>query len=258
LDGNAGVSKIFDCFRLICNKQPSCCHDQEEAGSMTNRSTTDRLDKPPPTDWHTLPHAQVEQTLQSGTRGLSDAEARRRLSQYGPNRLAPPKRRGPLLRLLMQFHNILLYVMMGAAVITALLGHWVDTGVLMMAVVINAVIGFIQEGKAESALDAIRAMLSPRAMVSVTGSAARSMPPTWCRATVVLLASGDRVPADLRLIEVQGTAHRRSRADRRVPSGRKVRRNRGRRCAAGRPLRHGLLGHPGGLRTGQRHRRGHR
>ena len=168
---------------------------------MTNRSTTDRLDKPPPTDWHTLPHAQVEQTLQSGTRGLSDAEARRRLSQYGPNRLAPPKRRGPLLRLLMQFHNILLYVMIGAAVITALLGHWIDTGVLMMAVVINAIIGFIQEGKAESALDAIRAMLSPHAMVIRDGQRREIDAADLVPGDVVALASGDRVPADGDVVE---------------------------------------------------------
>ena len=113
---------------------------------MTNRSTAEGLEKPPPVDWHTLPQAQVEHMLQTGASGLTEAEAARRLAEYGPNRLAPPKRRGPLLRLLMQFHNILLYVMMGAAVITAFLGHWIDTGVLMMAVVINAIIGFIQEG----------------------------------------------------------------------------------------------------------------
>ncbi|MBE0615527.1 MAG: cation-transporting P-type ATPase [Burkholderiales bacterium] len=170
---------------------------------MTNRSTTDDLEKPPSIEWHTLPPAQLEHLLQTGTGGLTKAEAARRLAQYGPNRLAPPKRRGPLLRLLMQFHNILLYVMMGSAVITALLGHWIDTGVLMMAVVINAIIGFIQEGKAESALDAIRAMLSPRAKVIRDGQrheidAADLVPGDW-----VALASGDRVPADLRLVDVR-------------------------------------------------------
>lgn len=111
--------------------------------------------------WHTLSQEEVFRHLQTGPCGITEAEARRRIIQYGPNRLAPVKRRGPLRRLLMQFHNILLYVMLGAAVITAFLSHWVDTGVLFAAVVINAIIGFIQEGKAETALDAIRAMLSP-------------------------------------------------------------------------------------------------
>ncbi|PZN32028.1 MAG: carbonate dehydratase, partial [Proteobacteria bacterium] len=132
---------------------------------MTDRSSADRKETRRPTPWHTLSPRDTEERLQTGVGGLSQAEARWRLEQHGPNRLAPPKRRGPMRRLLMQFHNVLLYVMLGAALVTALLEHWIDTGVLLMAVVINAIIGFIQEGKAESALDTIRAMLSTRAVV---------------------------------------------------------------------------------------------
>src|SRR5690606_3265485 len=105
--------------------------------------------------WHTLTPVDVAQRLCSGSDGIGSDEAARRLAEYGPNRLAPTRRRGPLLRLLLQFHNVLLYVMLSAAAITAMLGHWVDTGVLLAAVLINVVIGFIQEGKAETALDAI-------------------------------------------------------------------------------------------------------
>jgi len=143
------------------------------------------------------------QALQCGALGLSEAQVRERRATYGPNRLAPPRRRGPLLRFFMQFHNILLYVMLGAACITALLGHWVDTGVLLMAVVINAIIGFIQEGKAESALDAIRAMLSPHAMVLREGQRREIDAADLVPGDRVLLASGDRVPADLRLVAVK-------------------------------------------------------
>ncbi|ENO90285.1 cation-transporting P-type ATPase [Thauera linaloolentis] len=170
---------------------------------MTERPSPDRPDAAPATAWHTLTRTQVEEALRSGKDGLSETEARQRLAYYGPNRLAPPKRRGPLLRLLMQFHNILLYVMMGAALITALLGHWVDTGVLLAAVIINAVIGFIQEGKAESALDAIRAMLSPHATVIRDGRRREIDAAELVPGDLVALASGDRVPADLRLVAIK-------------------------------------------------------
>ncbi|NLY63796.1 MAG: cation-transporting P-type ATPase [Alcaligenaceae bacterium] len=154
-------------------------------------------------DWHTLTPLQVEQKLQTAKSGLTQNEARERLTKYGPNRLAPPKKRGPLLRFLLQFHNLLLYVMMGAAVITAALGHWIDTGVLMMAVVLNAIIGFIQEGKAESALDAIREMLSPHATVIRDGQHQEIDAANLVPGDIVALASGDRVPADLRLLNVR-------------------------------------------------------
>lgn len=168
-------------------------------------SPKNRLVHPQTDDWHTLSPAQVEQMLQSGAGGLAETDVRMRLKQYGPNRLAPPKRRVPLLRFLMQFHNILLYVMMGAAAaITALLGHWIDTGVLMMAVAINAVIGFIQEGKAESALDAIRAMLSSHATVIRNGQRREVDATQLVPGDRVVLVSGDRVPADLRLVDVHG------------------------------------------------------
>lgn len=156
--------------------------------------------RPPPLSWHTMTPEETGQALQTSDQGLTEAQARERLATYGPNRLAPQQRRGPLMRFFMQFHNILLYVMLGAACITALLGHWVDTGVLLMAVLINAVIGFIQEGKAESALDAIRAMLSPHAMVLRDGQRREIDAADLVPGDRVLLASGDRVPADLRLV----------------------------------------------------------
>ena len=154
-------------------------------------------------DWHAVNHEDLERRLSTGSAGLAETEAARRLAEYGFNRLAPPKRQGPLLRFVLQFHNILLYVMLGAALITALLGHWVDTAVLFGAVLINAIIGFIQEGKAEAALDSIRSLLSAHATVLRDGVRREIDAAELVPGDIVLLASGDRVPADLRLIEVK-------------------------------------------------------
>jgi magnesium-transporting ATPase (P-type) len=148
-----------------------------------------------------LPAEQVLRELEAAPGGLSEAEAARRLAVHGPNRLRPPKRRGPVVRFLLQFHNVLIYVLLASAAITAALGHAVDTGVILGVTIINAIVGFVQEGKAESALAAIRNMLSPRAMVLRDGqrreiAAEELVPGDW-----VLLQSGDKVPADLRLID---------------------------------------------------------
>src|SRR5690606_29663637 len=115
----------------------------------------------------------------------------------------PPARRSALVRFLMQFHNVLIYVLLAAGVITALLGHWVDSGVIFGVVVINAFVGFIQEGKAEQAMDAIRHMLSPRAAVLRDGLVREIPAEELVPGDVVQLAAGDKVPADLRLLRVR-------------------------------------------------------
>jgi potassium/sodium efflux P-type ATPase len=152
---------------------------------------------------HYLPPQEALAAVDSTAHGLDHAEAARRLTQYGPNLLTPANRRGPLLRFLLQFHNVLIYVLLASACVTALLAHWVDTGVIVGVVFINAIIGFIQEGKAEKAIDAIRRMLSPKATVIRDGKreviAAEAVVP----GDIVLLQSGDKVPADLRLLSVK-------------------------------------------------------
>lgn len=150
--------------------------------------------------FHALGADDVLRQFGSGLSGLDETEARLRLERYGRNELAPAQRRGPLRRLIGQFNNILLYVMMGAAVVTASLEHWLDTGVLLAAIVINAIIGFIQEGKAETALDAIRTMLAPHALVIRGGRRYEIKAAALVPGDVVVLNPGDRVPADLRLI----------------------------------------------------------
>lgn len=157
----------------------------------------------PRTAWHALAVEDALAKLESDRGGLKESEAQTRLKKYGPNRLKPPRRRGPLMRFLLQFHNVLIYVLLAAAGITALLGHWIDTGVILAVVIINSVIGFIQEGKAEQALEAIRKMLSLEATVIREGKRQAINAEQLVPGDVVLLRSGDKVPADIRLIEMR-------------------------------------------------------
>ncbi|MDA8095318.1 MAG: HAD-IC family P-type ATPase [Betaproteobacteria bacterium] len=136
--------------------------------------------------------------------GLSRAEIGQRLEQYGRNSLPVQKPRGGLLlRLAMQFHNPLIYVLLAAGAITFGLKDYVDTGVIAGVVVINAIIGFIQEGRAEKALEAVRAMLARHATVLREGERHEIDAEFLVPGDIVLLESGARVPADLRLLRVK-------------------------------------------------------
>ncbi|WP_462321486.1 cation-transporting P-type ATPase, partial [Halochromatium sp.] len=123
-------------------------------------------------DWHALDTDAVLLRVNSTGDGLKQSEAERRLADYGPNKLPEAKPRSPLMRFLAQFHNVLIYVLIVAGVVTALLQHWLDAGVIFGVVLINAIIGFVQEGKAEDALEAILGMLAPRAAVTRGGKRA--------------------------------------------------------------------------------------
>ena len=140
--------------------------------------------------------------LKADDRGLTSAEAAARLDRFGPNRLPEAPRRGPLARLVAQFNNPLILVLLVAGVVTALLEHYLDAAVIFGVVVINAVIGFVQEGKAEGALEAVRAMLATRATVLREGQRHEVDATELVPGDLVLLESGDRVPADLRLVRV--------------------------------------------------------
>lgn len=153
--------------------------------------------------WHATPVELVVEKLATRAEGLTDEEVAGRLEQYGPNRLRPPQRRGPLVRFLLQFNNILIYVLLAASLVTAVLAHWVDTAVIVGVVVINAMIGFIQEGKAERALEAIRSMLSLNASVVRAGKKTSIPAETLVPGDIVFLQSGDKVPADLRFLRVK-------------------------------------------------------
>jgi len=150
---------------------------------------------------HALPADEVLRELQANAAGLSAAEATRRLEAVGPNRLPAAPREGLLKRFFKHFHDLLIYILIAAAAVTAVLGHWIDTGVILAVVLVNAVIGFIQEGKAEQALEGIRKMLSAHAHVRRDGAWSEIKAEALVPGDIVRLKSGDRVPADLRLIE---------------------------------------------------------
>ena len=155
-----------------------------------------------PPHWHSLTASDTLTRLDAPREGLSADAINERRTQFGANRLPPPSAQPAWQRLLLQF-NVLIYVLLAAGFITALLGHWLDSGVIFGVVIINAMIGFIQEGRAEQALDAFRDMLSPHAIVTRAGERHEIPAEDLVPGDIVHLASGDRVPADLRLIDVK-------------------------------------------------------
>lgn len=144
---------------------------------------------------------EVLQALAGSPDGLGTDEVLRRREQVGPNRLPEPDSEGFLKRFFKHFHDLLIYILIAAAAVTAALGHWVDTVVILGVVVLNATIGFLQEGKAEQALAGIRRMLSPHAVARRDGEWTEIEAVDLVPGDIVRLKSGDRVPADLRLIE---------------------------------------------------------
>lgn len=152
---------------------------------------------------HCLDYTTCLEQLSSSAQGLPAEEAARRLAEDGPNMLPLQPPGSGLLRFLRHFHDVLIYVLIASAAITASLGHWIDTGVILAVVTANAVIGFVQEGRAESAMSAIRSMLAPRASVLRSAKRFSIDAASLVRGDIVLLEQGDRVPADLRLIDAR-------------------------------------------------------
>jgi magnesium-transporting ATPase (P-type) len=149
--------------------------------------------------FHSLTVDEVLERLETSGEGLTASEAKHRLKRFGPNRLEQGKKDNPLLRFLSQFNDILIYVLLASAIGTAYLGQWIDTTVILGVVVINAFIGFFQEGRAEKALEAVKGMLSVESRVLRDGHKVTIPSERLVPGDVVLLSAGDRVPADLRL-----------------------------------------------------------
>ncbi len=153
---------------------------------------------------HALSGQAVLSAVASNVGGLSATEAASRLERYGANRLPEARRQKLVLRFLRHFHNVLIYVLLASAVITSALGYLADTTVILLVVLANAIIGFVQEDRAERSMMAIREMLSPRSTVLRDGQRNSVDSSTIVPGDIVLLEPGDKVPADLRLLDIVG------------------------------------------------------
>ncbi len=154
--------------------------------------------------WHHLPDDEVTTLLEvDASKGLDIFEVAHRQAHYGENRLTLKKGKSPFILFLLQFNQPLVYILLGAALITFLLQAWVDSGVIFGVVLINAVIGYVQESKALKAIEALTCTLEGSATVLRAGERVQIAAAELVPGDVVFLQSGDRVPADLRLLSTR-------------------------------------------------------
>ena len=154
--------------------------------------------------WHHLPITEVVDLLEANQeQGLDQFAVRHRLETFGPNAITAQKGQGPWLRFLLQFHQPLIYILIASGLVTAFLGEWVDSGVIFGVVLMNAVVGFIQEAKAVDALAALTRTMTTEATVLRQGEKRRLPATELVPGDIIFLQSGDKVPADLRLFQVR-------------------------------------------------------
>ena len=154
--------------------------------------------------WHALSTDAVLSAFNVDiNQGLSDEAIERQRMLFGLNRLPEAKPRSVFVSFIVQFHDLLIYVLIGTACISLFLEHWTDAGVILAVVIVNALFGFIQEGKAENALRGIQEMLSVQALALRTGRRIVVSADTLVPGDIVHLQAGDKVPADLRLLKAK-------------------------------------------------------
>jgi P-type Ca2+ transporter type 2C len=159
------------------------------------------IDDKSSTLWHTLTVEETLQRLASGARGLTEDEAAKRLQQFGPNELQAQSHVSPWSILLDQFKNVLIVILLLATALSAFLGHGVEAIAITVIVLFAVILGFIQEFRAERAIEALREMAAPAATVIRDGREERIPARDLVPGDLILLATGDKVPADARLTE---------------------------------------------------------
>ena len=162
---------------------------------------TKNVDSETAQQWHTLSVSQTFEKLRSSARGLTAAEAERRLTEYGPNQLQAAARISPWMILLEQVKNVLIIILLFATALSAFLGHGVEAIAITVIVLFAVILGFVQEYRAERAIEALREMAAPTATVVREGREWRINALELVPGDLILLATGDKVPADARLIE---------------------------------------------------------
>jgi len=151
--------------------------------------------------WHHHPLAEMDNLLETNTAdGLDNLTVKERQLLYGANRLTPQKGKSPITLFLLQFHQPLVYILLAAAIVTFLLQEWVDSGVIFGVIFVNAIVGFIQESKALKAIEALSRSMEGSATVIRAGTKITIPSSDLVLGDIVLLQSGDKVPADLRLV----------------------------------------------------------
>ncbi|QOP41236.1 HAD-IC family P-type ATPase [Sulfurimonas marina] len=154
--------------------------------------------------WHSMDIESVYASTNTTENGLSSSEAKARLELYGPNKLQEQKKQSAFVRFILQFHNVLIYVLICAAILTFFLDHTIDSIVIITVVLINAIIGFIQERGAQNALESIRKMLAYTAVVFRDEKKQKCSSEDLVVGDIVQLEAGDRVLADIRITQAHG------------------------------------------------------
>jgi cation-transporting P-type ATPase F len=156
------------------------------------------------TPWHHLHVDEVVRLLDADlSAGLSAAEVERRQKKFGPNELTAKRGVPAWRRLLAQFRQPLVYILFGATLLASYLGEHVDAAVIFAVVIVNALVGFLQETKAETAINALKKMVVAAATVRRDGQRQRVAAVDLVPGDILLLETGDRVPADLRLFQLR-------------------------------------------------------
>jgi len=157
-----------------------------------------------PKAWHHVHSAEVLRLLEVEVgNGLTSEEIKRRQAKFGPNVVRPRRGTPAWLKFVQQFNQPLVYILLLAVGVTAFLREWVDSSVILGVVIFNAIVGFLQEAKAEKAIEALARMVATETTVRRDGHKLRVHSGQLVPGDVVLLQSGDRVPADLRLFHVR-------------------------------------------------------